>query len=150
MSNDEEEAVSPFRSIENLIYSYSRFVDAGDFGSVGALLKEATFVGRGDLIVGGEAVRKWLEGSVILYADGTPRTKHLVTNVSIEIDPVARTARSHSYVTVMQALPGAPLQTIVCGRYLDEFTQRDHDWRFTTRKVMIDLIGDVSHHLRQS
>lgn len=154
MSNAEDHDVnavaSHFRSIEVLIYSYARFVDTGDFGGVGALFEEATFVGRGDPLVGGEAVKGMLENSLVLYADGTPRTQHLVSNLSIEIDVGVGTATSSSYVTVMQAAPDFPLQTIVVGRYFDEFFRRDTRWMFKRRKLKIDLVGDVSHHLRAS
>jgi hypothetical protein len=155
MSNVENDDVngvaSASRSIEDLIYSYSRFVDAGDFGGVGALFEEATFaVGRGDPFIGGEAVKGMLENSLILHADGTPRTMHLVTNLSIEIDAAAGTATSSSYVTVMQATPDIPLQTILVGRYFDEFLRRDSLWMFKRRQLKIDLVGDVSHHRRAS
>jgi len=154
MSNaegDDVNGVAPsFRSIEDLIYSYARCVDAGDFGGVGELFAEATFVIGRDPVVGGEAIKRWLESSVIRYPDGTPRTKHLVTNVSIEIDAIAGTAVSSSYVTVMQAAPDAPLQTIVVGRYFDEFLRRDSLWMFKKRRLKVDLVGDVSRHLLTS
>ncbi len=152
MSNakDEDAVTSNLRSIEDLIYSYARFVDTGDFAGVGALFEEATFVARGDSLVGSEAVKEMLENSLVVYADGTPRTKHLVTNLSIEIDAAADAATSSSYVTVMQSTPDFPLQTILVGRYFDEFIRRDSLWMFGRRKLKIDLVGDVSHHLRAS
>lgn len=141
---------SSYRMIEGLIYSYARFVDAGDFRGVGALFAEATFVASGEQVVGGEAVTRWLEGLVIRYDDGTPRTKHLITNLTIEIDDAAGTATSSSYVTVMQAAPDASLQTILVGRYFDEFLRRDSLWMFKRRKLKVDLVGDVSQHVRSA
>ena len=61
-----------------------------------------------------------LRDNVIVYEDGTPRTKH-VTNIAIEVDAEAGTASARSYFTVLQALPDLPLQIIVSGRYLDRF-----------------------------
>ena len=53
-------------------------------------------------------------------------------------------------VTVLQAAPGFSLQTIAAGRYLDRFERRHGQWRFTERRVHIDLVGDLSHHLHRA
>ena len=58
------------------------------------------------------------------------------------------TAVSRAYFTVLQAVPGLALQPIVSGRYRDRFERRDGQWRFAERRVLIDLVGDVSRHLR--
>ena len=52
---------------------------------------------------------------------GTPHTKHLVTNLVIDVDDVAGTASARSYFTVLQSLPDFPLQPIIAGRYRDDF-----------------------------
>jgi hypothetical protein len=39
-----------------------------------------------------------------------------------------------------------PLQPIVAGRYRDRFECVDGVWRFTSRHIIIDLMGDISHH----
>ncbi|MGW3496296.1 nuclear transport factor 2 family protein [Streptomyces sp. NPDC001020] len=90
------------------------------------------------------------QDTLIVYADGTPRTQHVTTNVAIEVDEQAGTAVSRSYVTVLQALPDLPLQPIAGGRYHDRFERRDGQWRFVERRVRINLVGDVSRHLRQA
>ena len=80
------------------------------------------FGGEGDAVVSGrEAIEKTFRSLVRVYDDGTPRTKHVTTNIRIEVDHESGTAVSHSYVTVMQALPDLPLQPIVAGRYRDVF-----------------------------
>ena len=56
-----------------------------------------------------------------LYPDGTPGTKHVTTNLIIEIDDQATGAAARSYFTVLQAVPGLPLQPILAGRYRDRF-----------------------------
>ena len=86
--------------------------------------------------------------TLIVYDDGTPRTRHVTTNVAIEADEEAGTAVSRAYFTVLQAVPGLALQPIVSGRYRDRFERRDGQWRFAERRVLIDLVGDVSRHLR--
>ena len=87
-------------------------------------------------------------GMVIVYPDGTPRTKHVVTNPIIEVDDDATTATCRSYYTVLQQTDGFPLQVIVTGRYHDRFERFDGRWRFAYRDYsLIDAVGDVSHHL---
>ena len=49
-----------------------------------------------------------LRDNVIVYDDGTPRTKHVTTNLAIEVDEDEGTAVSRSYFTVLQALPTWP------------------------------------------
>lgn len=141
---------SSYRAIENLIATYAELVDAGDFAGVGALLADATFTGGAGSVRGGDAIEKMLRDNLIVYGDGTPRTKHLVTNVTIELDDQAGTAISRSYFTALQALPEMILQPIVSGRYHDRFERRDGHWGFVERRVRTDLLGDVSRHLRDS
>ncbi len=137
------------RSIENLIARYAELVDAGDFAGLGELLAEAVFGGDGDAVVGGrEAIEKIFRAMVRVYDDGTPRTKHVTTNIQIDVDDESGTATSRSYVTVLQALPELPLQPIVAGRYRDVFECRGGVWRFVERRFTTDLVGDVSRHLR--
>jgi 3-phenylpropionate/cinnamic acid dioxygenase small subunit len=134
------------RAIENLIARYAELVDGGDFAGLGALLAGATFTGSGSPVSGADAIEEMFRRTLIVYGDGTPRTKHVTTNVIIELDE--DTAAARSYVTVYQALPELPLQPIAVGRYHDRFACDGTSWRFTERRVHIDLVGDVSRHLR--
>ena len=137
------------RAIENLIAAYAELVDAGDFEGLADLLAEATFGGDGDAVITGRDAILAVFGSLVrVYDDGTPRTKHVTTNVRIDVDDDGRGAHSRSYVTVFQALPELPLQPIVAGRYRDRFACRDGEWRFVERRFTTDLVGDVSRHLR--
>ena len=141
---------SSHRAIENLIAKYAELVDDGDFAGVGALLADATFTGSAGSVTGRDAIEKMLRESLIVYDDGTPRTKHVTTNVAIEVDEEAGTAVSRAYFTALQAAPDLALQPIVSGRYQDRFARRDGEWRFVERRVRTDLVGDVSHHLRRA
>jgi 3-phenylpropionate/cinnamic acid dioxygenase small subunit len=140
---------SSYRAIENLIATYAELVDDGDFAGLGTLLAEATFTGSGAPVSSPEAIEKMFRDMLIVYDDGTPRTKHVTTNIAIEADEEAGTAVSRAYFTVLQALPGLPLQPIASGRYRDRFERCDGQWRFAERRVRVDLVGDVSRHLRQ-
>jgi 3-phenylpropionate/cinnamic acid dioxygenase small subunit len=142
------DAPSSYRAIESLIARYAELVDNGDFPAVGILLADATFTGGAGSVRGRDAIEKMLRDNVIVYEDGTPRTKHITTNVAIEVDEETGTAVARAYFTVIQALPDLPLQPIVSGRYQDRFECRDGQWRFVERRVRTDLLGDVSRHLR--
>ncbi|WP_042430927.1 nuclear transport factor 2 family protein [Streptacidiphilus anmyonensis] len=142
-------AAPSHRAIENLIARYAELVDDGDFTALGNLLGDATFTGSGEPVRGGEAITKMFQHTVIVYADGTPRTQHVVTNVAVEVDEHNGRALARSYVTVLQSLPDLPLQPIAGGRYHDRFERRAGRWRFVERRVVINLVGDVSRHLRR-
>ncbi|MFJ6381649.1 nuclear transport factor 2 family protein [Kitasatospora sp. NPDC092039] len=142
--------VPSHRAIENLIARYAELVDDGDFAGLGVLLADAVFVGGGGPVRGGEAIEAMFRDTIVVYADGTPRTQHVTSNVAVEVDEPAGTATARSYVTVLQALPGLPLQAVAAGRYHDRFARgKDGRWRFVERRVRITLVGDVSRHLRR-
>lgn len=89
-----------------------------------------------------------LTDTVIRYADGTPRTQHVTTNIAIDVDGDGDQATATSYVTVFQAVPGLlPLAPIASGRYRDTFTRHNGQWRFTERRATMPLLGDLSRHL---
>ena len=138
-----------WHAIETLIMTYAERVDLGDFAGVADLFDGATYrsVLGDDVMVqeGRDAVLATFETLVRRYPDGTPRTKHVTTNVMVEIDGDAATARS--YYTVMQQTDVLPLQPIICGRYQDAFAKTGGAWRFTDRLIFSDLVGDLSQHL---
>ncbi|MOA43570.1 hypothetical protein D3C78_1657360 [compost metagenome] len=51
---------------------------------------------------------------------------------------------------MFQATEQLPLQVIASGRYLDRFARIDGEWCFTERAYRLDLVGDLSRHLRAS
>ena len=66
-------------------------MDEGDFPGVGTLFADATFTGAAGSVSGRDAIEKMLRDSLIVYDDGTPRTKHITTNIAIEVDEGAGT-----------------------------------------------------------
>ncbi|MCX2981991.1 nuclear transport factor 2 family protein [Halieaceae bacterium IMCC14734] len=136
------------RLIENLIYTYAERIDAGELESVAELFREAAIVAPAqDSHVGGyEAVLAMYQQACRIYeSTGTPQTKHLTTNVIIEVD--GDEGRARSYFTVIQATDALALQPIISGRYHDTFVRSDAGWRFEERKMFVDLMGDCSAHL---
>lgn len=135
------------RVIENLVCRYAELVDAGDFAGVGALLAHATFVAGDEQAVGAEAIEALVRRTTVVPEDGRPQTKHLMTNVRVEVEEYAGTAEARSYFTVLQALPGFPLQVVASGTYADKFERGDGSWWFVERKAALDLMGDTSNLL---
>ena len=137
-------------AITDLVYAYAERIDSGDFEGVADLLAAAELTAEGtDLRCRGrEEVLALYVGTTRRHADGTPRTKHVTTNVVVEVDEAGDAASARSYFTVLQAVPGAlALQPVVAGRYADRFELVDGRWRFCARHLAVDLVGDVSHHL---
>jgi 3-phenylpropionate/cinnamic acid dioxygenase small subunit len=135
-------------AVGDLVYRYTELLDGGDLAGVAELFADATYgVAGGVAHAGADAVRHALETAVILH-DGVPRTKHVVTNLVIEVDEAAGSASARSYFTVLQATPRLALQPIVAGRYQDRFRRVDGAWRFAARRIHLDLVGDLRAHLR--
>lgn len=136
------------RQIENLIATYAFLVDDGKFAELGELMADCTLSLNGTTVVGRDAIEEFAHGVLQVHDDGTPRTRHVTTNLILELDADAGEASARAYYTVFQALEGFPLQPIAAGRYRDRFARRNGTWRFVERDVSTDLSGDVSHHVR--
>ncbi|NYI46472.1 3-phenylpropionate/cinnamic acid dioxygenase small subunit [Nocardioides aromaticivorans] len=140
------------RAIERLLFAYADAVDAGDLAAVGELFREGRICGETPdgpvtLAEGSAAVEAFYRSLVRLYDDGTPRTRHVTTNVVVETDPGGEAASAASTYTVFQATDALPLQAIIVGRYADTFRRADGAWRFESRTMRADLTGDLSQHL---
>jgi len=136
------------REVENLLYAYAECIDAGDLAGVAELFHHGRIqAGPGVVFEGVDQVRSMYDGATRLYDDGTPRTKHVTTNVAVEVDEATGTATARAYYHVLQQTDELPLQTIIAGRYHDTFHRVDGAWCFDTREMFVDLTGDLSHHL---
>lgn len=139
------------RLIENLLHLYAERIDAGDFGGVAELFRHGRIepspdAGGRDAVVGSDAVLAMYRSSVRLY-DGVPRTRHLISNAIIEVEEGDRHAAARSSYVVFQQAPEQRLQPIISGRYEDTFHRPEGAWTFEARKMRVDLVGDLSHHL---
>ena len=138
----------PRWDIAALVHTYAERIDAGDFEGVADLFADGEIVGGGVARRGRDEVLAMYVESTRRYEDGTPRTKHVTTNLVVAVDDAAGTATARSYFTVLQAVPGAlALQPVIAGRYHDEFERVDGAWRFRRREMLPDLLGDLSRHL---
>lgn len=135
--------------IQNLVHRYAELIDLGDFDGLGHLLARAEVGSAGDagFLTGHDAVEAMFTSTTRRYPDGTPRTKHVTTNLIVEVDEGSGTATCRSYFTVLQQVPALPLRPVIAGRYHDRFLREDGEWHFAERRFLIDLVGDLSQHL---
>lgn len=139
-----------WHAINTLLMTYAEHLDAGRFTEVAALFAHASYrIEHADgthvsSYHGAEEVQAFCD-QTRLYPDGTPRTKHLITNVVIDVDRDRATARSN--VTVLQQTEALPLQPIASGRYVDRLERVEGVWRFTDRLISHFLLGDRSQHV---
>jgi hypothetical protein len=138
------------REIEQQIYRMGYLLEAGDFDGVGDLLAHATFgadrIGR-RVFEGREQIRDQYRRTNIVYPEGGRRTKEVYSNVLIDIDLGAGTARSTTSFTVAQQVPGARFELLVAGRYEDEWARVDGAWRWTDRYIVAQYHNDLDRHM---
>jgi 3-phenylpropionate/cinnamic acid dioxygenase small subunit len=137
-------------AIAELIYTYAERLDLGDYEGLADLFSDATvtyispsFMSRGRA----ETLARYT-ARTRKHADGTPRTKHVTTNLIVDVDEAAGTATARSYFTVFQQVGGQiALQPINAGRYHDRFVRVGGCWQFASRQIISDLAGDLSAHV---
>ena len=101
-------------------------IDDGDLEGVAELFRRAEIVSTVHNVrrTGFDEVLQMYRRSCRLYeATGTPLTKHLTTNVIIELDENGMQASARSYYTVIQATDSLPLQAIISGQVQGSFSQ---------------------------
>lgn len=148
------------QAIANLVHALAEAIDDADFDAVEARAEGMVFtLDDHPPVVGAPAFRQMLERGLMLH-DGSPACQHVVTNLSVTVDPEAGTAEARSAVTVLQGLADFPLQVVLAGRYTDRFTRAPETgsgsgpqpsdpyggWRFASRHLRVVLRGDTSRH----
>jgi 3-phenylpropionate/cinnamic acid dioxygenase small subunit len=138
-------------AISNLLFRYAECVDQADFDGLSKLFTHGTIrstsAEESKKGMRGEQIGRFYAATNRVHDDGTLRTRHLATNVRIEIEEERDSATCRSYYVVLQATPKLPFQPIVGGRYEDRFERVGGEWRFADRVVLVDQIGDMSEHL---
>ena len=136
-------------AVLNLVYRYPELIDSGDFDGIGRLFAHATIdTGDGSSIAGAAAIQQMYEQNTRRYADnGTPHTRHVITNPIVVIDESGGAAVCRSYVVVFQQVDDFPLQPVWTNRYEDRFRVIDGEWRFVSKRMSEHMPGDVSRHL---
>ena len=139
------------RSIKALMYTYAECVDLARFDELGELFSHgvltSTSAADPDDGMSGDDVAAFYAATNKVHGDGTLRTRHVSSNVIVEVAEGGQTATARSYFAVHQGTDALPLQPIVSGRYEDDFALVDGQWRFARRLVIVDQIGDMREHL---
>jgi hypothetical protein len=138
--------------IRRIVLAYPEMIDRGDIDGVAKLfdgIKMCTMDTSEDNVptLSAEDIRGMYAG-VILYDDGLPHTKHVITNIDIRFSEDGQTAVSRSHYSVLQGLPDFPLQVIITGRYEDTFGFDGEVWRLRVRREAADIVGDLSRHVK--
>lgn len=137
------------QGIERLLMAYCWGIDTGDFESTAALFGDD---GQYGLVGAGAArgsaqVLGMFQASVRTY-DGVPRTRHVITNIVIEVGDGATTGSVRCYVQVIHQPPGEEIRPIVVGTYLDRVHLVGDQWQFAERRMHLELVGDLTSHLQ--
>ena len=120
-------------AIRDLMMRYARHTDRGEHDAVGELFAHGRFVSTLGAALGGAGLAAYRRRTML--ADEGSRTRHLTTNVMIDIDEDAGEARARSRYLLLQAGPEQPLQPIGCGRYLDRFERPGGDGAWALRRA---------------
>lgn len=139
------------RSIKALMYIYAECVDLARFDELGELFSHgvltSTSAADPDDGMSGDDVAAFYRATNKVHGDGTLRTRHVASNVIVDVAEDGHSATARSYFAVHQGTDALPLQPIVAGRYHDDFTLIHGQWRFARRMVIVDQIGDMREHL---
>jgi 3-phenylpropionate/cinnamic acid dioxygenase small subunit len=136
-------------AIENLLARYCQVYDDGDLEAYAALFEGATIDGPLGTLVGAKEVFETQSRTCIMY-DGIPRTRHCISNISIDVATDGFEATASCYVTIFQQTPDLPLQPIYVGQYVDQLRKVHGEWRFYHRTAIPFLFGAVEHHSRHA
>jgi SnoaL-like domain len=144
--------LSAHREIEQKIYRMGYALERGDFALVGRLLRHATFgadrIGR-RVMQGEQAIREQYTRTNIVYEGHGRATREIYSNVLIEIELDAGTAKSTTAYTVAQQTPdgASPFALLVAGRYEDEWGRIDGEWHWTDRYIVVQFKNDLDRHM---
>lgn len=153
------ERLGAVEAVRDLVHRYTHLIDQGRLEEMADLFAHAVYgqcdddgTPRGSVHESDpDGVLAACRGFIKMY--GTPprpRTKHVVTNLRVDVAEDCRTATALSYFTVLQATDELALQPILTGRYFDAFGVVDGEWVFTRRLVCIDHVGDLSGHAQRT
>lgn len=134
--------------IFHLMNLYGFMIDTGDFEGFAELFAHGEWTMEGGASATGKDQLLAGFANVRVYEDGTPRTRHITTNVDLVIDETAGAAKSQCYVTVFQQTSEFPLQAIFSGHYFDDFERIDGVWWFKKRLIRFQLVGDMTAHVQ--
>jgi hypothetical protein len=137
------------RACEQLVYAYARALDLGDMSAAADCFAENGSMARpmapDQVIQGRETIRESL-----LTRPKTLLTKHLVTNVMIEVAS-RDAARGLSYLTMISTTPSPDSRPpfiskgpLYFGEFEDRFVREHGVWKFLERRGSIQMNFEVA------
>jgi hypothetical protein len=127
-------ATDDILAIQKLIADYNHIVDAGDGEAFAQLFVEGGSLDTGFNVVKGSDE---LRGFADFVPTMAPGARHWVTNVSIDGDGDAATAKL--YLQMYSTAGGAAeTKLVISGVYEDTLRRDGSAWRFVTRKLTVD------------
>lgn len=142
-----------YHQIGKLISRYSQCADPGEFDEIAELYRHCVLYMPGNLVIdvpreGVGRYLDWYKRIVRIYPDsGTPKTRRLVGTIIVDDDGADR-AKSEWNVVCFQAVEGFPLQAVAAGTLYDKYEKVAGQWRLVERREDVELVGDLSHHIR--
>ncbi|SFK07820.1 SnoaL-like domain-containing protein [Pseudovibrio ascidiaceicola] len=135
--------------ILELLNRYSFTLDGGDLEGFAELFTDGEWGMEGSMHQGKEALLAGVLSTVLLQPDGTPKTRHISTNIQLEIDMEACIATCKRYGLVIQQTADLPLKPIFSADYFDTFSKVDDVWCFKKCELKRAFVGDLSHLFSQ-
>ncbi|TDU28243.1 SnoaL-like protein [Panacagrimonas perspica] len=121
------------QACETLCKAYGPHADAGEADALANLYTpDGLFDRLGQPIVGRDAIRQ-----VIAGRPSGVWTKHVCSNVRIEIAPDGRTATGRVDLDMERGQQGVEKVDRIRAEYFDQFVLTDEGWRFAVRKVVM-------------
>lgn len=147
-----EPALADRLAIEELVYLYAFTSDSQDFERMRTLFHtdaravvRDTVSGQEQVITGSEAIAAFVQQRHTAEFARGDRRRHLTSNFILDsCDGVSATA--HSYVCVLQSVPGQPMQLASMGHYEDHCRKEGGRWRFQKRLLTIEGKGSIPAH----
>jgi len=151
--------------IEETMFRYCEAIDTADLETLGNIFAAGALVSQdGTETRGPKEIHDLFAGMIIFYDDAgnkvpyaskacTPMTRHVTSNIIMDIDNNVELAKVRSYFTVYQTINGSPHSSnviIAGGRYHDRFERDPYGWHLIERRILIDNMGDMSRHLKHA
>lgn len=128
------EELADLDCLERLVAAYSWAIDRRDFAALRALYWDDATEEHGQMFVGSpDAYVDFVRGALAQYA----ATAHYAVNSVFALDGMK--AEGETYKINYHRTPAPDAREVITGsRSLDHFEQRDGEWRFLRRSVVLD------------
>ena len=130
--------------VRTTLHQYCDYFDSADFEAFAELFEN----GRWFMVSqpGSGPVRKWIADHVVLY-DGSPLTRHEVTNLIVEPGRTRDEATFRCYVAIWQHVPERESRLLAHARFSGAFFDTSGRWQWREHAMNVDWAGDLSTHI---